>query len=236
MLMRRVRRPLAREVYHFTDEEIGLRAVGAIKERANQTGGALVHLTCAALLVCTQAVLRTHEAGSKAALVFGACHCDFCVCAASDGNSGVLRNMQQNSAPMEAVLARYGLGLAFPSEGNRAAHQIINNFLCVVKVHDVARRHLDNAELHAHHFRIVYCGNHLIIALVKRGLCCVFHVDRSFVGMRFIKIKNIVKYRLICQFRCTFLLQRGPRRAAKAVRKGIYMRRMHECTELRMSC
>ena len=189
MLMRWVRRPLAWEVHYFADEEIGLRAVGAIKESTNQTGGTLVHLTCAALLVCAQAVLRTHEAGSKAALVFGACHCDFCVCAASDGDSGVLRNVQQNCTLMEAVLTGYGLGLAFPSEGDCAAHQIVNNFLCIVKIHDVACCHLDNAELHAHHFRIIYCGNHLIIALVKWGFCCVFHVDRSFVGMRFIKIK-----------------------------------------------
>ena len=50
-----------------------------------------------------------------------------------------------------------------------------NDLLRIVKVHHVARRHLDNAELHPHHLRVLDRGDHLVIALLKRAFARVFH-------------------------------------------------------------
>ena len=76
---------------------------------------------------------------------------------------------------MEAVLALYGLALAVPCEGHPAGEQVVNDLLRIVKVHHVARRHLDNAELHPHHLRVLDRGDHLVIALLKRAFARVFH-------------------------------------------------------------
>ena len=162
-------------MHNFTDEKVGFRAVGAVKEGTYHTGRALVHLTGAALLVRAQAVLRTQQTRREIALVLGAGNRDFYIAVRLDGNLGVLRNVQQNCALVEHIFAGNGLGIAVPLEGDRAAHQVVNDLLRVVKVHHIARCHLDNTELHAHHFRVLDCGNHAVVALVEGRLVRIFH-------------------------------------------------------------
>ena len=173
--MRRIRGPLAGEMHHFTDKEVGFRAVGAVKERAHQTSRALVHLTGAALLIRAQAVLRTQQTSREIALVFRAGYCNLRVTLGRDGHSGILRHMQQDRTLMEHVFAGNGLGIAVPCEGHAAAHQVVNNLLRIVEVHHIAGCHLDHAELHAHHFRMLNCRNHAVIALIEGGLVRIFH-------------------------------------------------------------
>ena len=175
VLMRWIRGPLAGEMHHFTDEKVSLRAVGAVKEGAYQTGRALVHLTGAALLIRAQAVLRTQQTSCEITLVFRAGNGDFHVVFGRNCHLGVLRNVQQDRTLVEHVTAGNGLRLAVPLEGHAAAHQVVNDLLRVVEVHHVARCHLDNTELHAHHFRVLDCGDHAVVALIEGGLVRIFH-------------------------------------------------------------
>ena len=162
-------------MHHFTDKEVGFRAVGAVKEGAYQTGRTLVHLTGAALLIRAQAVLRTQQTSCEITLVFRAGNGDFHIVFGRNCHLGVLRNMQQDCTLVEHITAGNGLGLAVPCEGHAAAHQVVNDLLRIVEVHHIAGCHLDHAELHAHHFRMLNCRNHAVIALIEGGLVRIFH-------------------------------------------------------------